>query len=256
MANTTSEIRRRVLSGIVKRDGLAETARRFKKPDRQINDMIQGRKAFGEKVAREMEANFDPNREPGWLDREVDHAPTPPHPTQLPPSSNSKGVIPRSHSGTTDASALIPLGQQEVIVVQVFDARGSMGLGCLRPEHDTVVDHMRLTESWVKTHLASISSPDNLAVLSAYGDSMEPTFRDGDILMVDRGISQIHLDAVYVLSLKGELYIKRVQRRITDGAIIIKSDNPLYDPVVVSNGERDELEVMGRVVWAWSGRKM
>lgn len=145
---------------------------------------------------------------------------------------------------------------KDVIAVQVFDARASMGIGLAQPEHDTVVDHMRLTRDWVRTHLPSISSPGNLAVLSAYGDSMSPTFADGDILLVDRAIHEIKLDAVYVLALNNELYVKRIQRRITDGAIIIKSDNPLYDPIVVDNGERENLRVLGRVVWAWNGHKL
>lgn len=85
---------------------------------------------------------------------------------------------------------------------------------------------------------------------------MAPTFSDGDLLLIDRGVSEIRLDAVYVLALNNELYIKRVQRRITDGAVIIKSDNPLYDPVVVENGERQNLEVLGRVVWAWNGKRL
>ena len=192
---------------------------------------------------------------PKWLARDSDHE----NAADVSLSAYSYGVTTQSQSVSTDVD-LVAINRDgqvtAVLEVKVFDARASMGLGVPRPETDTVVDHMRLTQQWVKTHLPSISSPDNLAVLSAYGDSMSPTFADGDILMVDRGITEIRLDAVYVLSLRGELYIKRIQRRITDGAVIIKSDNPLYDPVVVENGERDGLEVLGRVVWAWNGRKM
>jgi hypothetical protein len=36
----------------------------------------------------------------------------------------------------------------------------------------------------------------------------------------------------------------------------IQGDIPLYDPVVVDNGERDALEVLGRGLWAWSGKKL
>lgn len=146
--------------------------------------------------------------------------------------------------------------QADTVTVSVFDARASMGLGLAEPEHDTVVDHLRLTRAWVRTHLPTISSLESLAVLTAYGDSMTPTFSDGDILLVDRGVYDIKVDAVYVLALNNELYIKRIQRRITDGAVIVKSDNPLYDPVVVENGTREGLRVLGRVVWAWNGRKL
>ena len=149
-----------------------------------------------------------------------------------------------------------PWIDRDTVTVQVFDARASMGAGFRQPEHDTVVDTLRLARGWVRAHLPALSSSKNLAVLSAYGDSMAPTFADGDVLLVDRGVQDIRLDAVYVLALNNELYIKRIQRRITDGAVIIKSDNPLYDPVVVDNGEREQLRVLGRVVWAWNGRRL
>lgn len=64
----SADIRRIVLALLVEKYGLAATAKRFKKPDRQINDMLAGRKSFGEKVAREMEENYSPNRSAGWLD--------------------------------------------------------------------------------------------------------------------------------------------------------------------------------------------
>jgi phage repressor protein C with HTH and peptisase S24 domain len=169
------------------------------------------------------------------------------------------GSADQDHSGslrTEDQRATYVANRPDVIDVPLMNAAGSMGLGKPAPDHDSVVDVLRLSRDWVHSNLKSISSPANLAALSAYGDSMEPTFTDGDILMVDRGVSVIRLDAVYVLQLHGDLFIKRVQRRITDGAIIIKSDNPIYEPAIISNGERESLSVLGRVVWAWNGRRL
>ena len=143
----------------------------------------------------------------------------------------------------------------DVIQVQAFDATPSMGRGSMRPDADTVIGSINVSREWASRNL-SISGAGNLAVLTAYGDSMQPTFSDGDLLLVDRGVREVRLDAVYVLALNDELFVKRVQRRITDGAVVIKSDNPLYDPVVLTNGERRSLEVLGRVVWAWNGRKL
>lgn len=141
------------------------------------------------------------------------------------------------------------------INVSVLDASASMGTGKAQPENDTVVGSIQLNPAWVKQRLPSISSPSNLAVLTAYGDSMEPTFCDGDMLLVDRGVLDVKLDAVYVLAFNHELFIKRIQRRM-NGDVVIKSDNQLYDPHVVENGDRELLQVLGRVVWAWNGRKL
>lgn len=147
-------------------------------------------------------------------------------------------------------------GLANSVSVPLMNAAASMGLGLAQPDHETVVDVLRLSKEWVHSNLKSATSPANLAALSAYGDSMAPTFADGDILIVDRGVTDIRLDAVYVLALHGELYIKRIQRRITDGAVIIKSDNPVYEAMVIANGDRDNLQVLGRVLWAWNGRKL
>ena len=76
--NDTVEIRRENLRTVIAGHGLAEAARRFKKPARQLNYMASCRKAFGEKVAREMEKNYDPSRPPGWLDLPPESAPPPP----------------------------------------------------------------------------------------------------------------------------------------------------------------------------------
>jgi hypothetical protein len=64
-----AEIRRKALEAIVERDGLACIARKTGKPDRQINDMLAGRKAFGEKVARQIEAALGLQKY--WLDTDV-----------------------------------------------------------------------------------------------------------------------------------------------------------------------------------------
>lgn len=62
------DIRRKVLAALIEKDTLAVAAKKFGKPDRQLLDMIKKRKSFGEKVAREMEKNYAPERPPGWLD--------------------------------------------------------------------------------------------------------------------------------------------------------------------------------------------
>lgn len=61
-------IRRSNLSKLVHEFGLAEVARRTKKPASQISDMLASRKSFGEKVARAIEFAWDSTGTAGWLD--------------------------------------------------------------------------------------------------------------------------------------------------------------------------------------------
>lgn len=216
----------------------AAFARLVKRAPQQITDMLGDRKAFGEKIARYIERAA--GLAPGWLDLE--------HDDLAADSVHNESGTPRLvHAGA---------GSTAFLFVPLFDAQASMGRGRPLPEHDAVVDHLMLSRSWIRVQLPTVSSPDNLAVLTATGDSMRPTFDDGDLLVIDRGVTDIRVDAVYVLALRDELYVKRIQRRITDGAWIVRSDNNLYDPVVVSDGDADGLRVLGRVVWAWNGKRL
>jgi phage repressor protein C with HTH and peptisase S24 domain len=197
--------------------------------DRQsdyVSRLVHGHKGLGERLARHIEATL--GLPSGWLDELHDED------SGLPP---------------------MPV-DRDVVAVPVLAVTASMGRGRAQPDHDLVVDYMRITRSWLRAQLPTVSSPDQLAVLSAHGDSMRPTFDDGDLLLVDRGVQEVRVDAVYVLSLRGELFVKRVQRRITDGAWIVRSDNPLYDPIVVPDGDTPPLTVLGRVIWAWNGRRL
>lgn len=139
-------------------------------------------------------------------------------------------------------------------VIKRFDVAGSMGLGKLVNQFPDVIDTMRVSKEWLSRN-AIYSSLDNLALITGLGDSMQGTFNDGDVLLVDRGVTEVKLDAVYVLSLHDELYIKRLQRR-PDGALLMISDNDKYPPYVIENGDRHAFNVEGRVLLAWNARKL
>jgi phage repressor protein C with HTH and peptisase S24 domain len=141
------------------------------------------------------------------------------------------------------------------VVIPVYSAVGSMGPGHALVEHETVIGGMQLSESWVGRNLSGVSSVGNLSVISAIGESMTPTFNDGDILLVDRGVFELKMDAVYVLAKNDELFIKRVHRKL-GGGVVIKSDNPLHGEEHIENPEAVGLRILGRVVWAWNGKRL
>ena len=134
----------------------------------------------------------------------------------------------------------------------VMSAAGSMGYGVIN-DHDTVVGSIQVSEAWLRRELPSTTGWDNLRVITGYGDSMETTYRDGDILVVDTGVREVKVDAVYVFRRHDELFIKRLQRRL-DGSLLVISDNRKYEPQIVS--ERDGIQVAGRVLYAWTGHRL
>lgn len=89
---------------------------------------------------------------------------------------------------------------------------------------------------------------DALSIIRVAGDSMEPTLRDGDDILVDRDATAIRSGAIYVLRVDDLLLVKRLVRE--DGLLIVRSDNPAHGDII----DPYPLLVVGRVLWC--GRKL
>lgn len=140
------------------------------------------------------------------------------------------------------------------VVVPLLNVTASMGAGALVPWNEEVIHTMRISKHWLRNNTQATSF-ERLALITAHGDSMEPTFQDGSTLLVDTAVTNLKLDAIYVLARGDELFIKRVQRNI-DGSFIIKSDNPQYSDQHVDDPLKAGLLVMGRVLLTWNVKKL
>ncbi|MEO5364034.1 MAG: helix-turn-helix domain-containing protein [Magnetococcus sp. DMHC-8] len=125
---------------------------------------------------------------------------------------------------------------------------------------EQVVDYLSFKASWVEQTMGLDAR--ELALVSVLGDSMEPTLKEGDLLLLDRrgfshaaaaGRAVVHSDAIYVL-LRGEVLVAKRLQFGFDGSVTIQSDNPAYAAQTLSPDRVPGLQVMGRVVWI--GRKM
>lgn len=153
-------------------------------------------------------------------------------------------------------NGLNDLSSHDEITVTISSATASMGLGevCIDEE---VFRMVRVRKAWLKQALPAFTSIEALGILTARGDSMKPTFNDGDQLIVDCGVREIQHEGVYVISRFGDLFVKRIQIRLQDRAIIIKSDNSaFYEPEIITADDRDGISVLGRVLWAWTGERL
>lgn len=141
---------------------------------------------------------------------------------------------------------------EDTLEIRVLDQAASMGYGAQRQDFVDTIDVVRINKLWLRQNL-TFTNFDNLALITGLGDSMESTFSDGDVLLVDRGVNDLKLDAVYVLGLGDEVYIKRIQRR-PDGTFLMISDNPKYPPYPIN--EADNFQVLARVLLAWNARRL
>lgn len=133
----------------------------------------------------------------------------------------------------------------EFRLVPRLDVRASAGAGTL-VEYEEASEMLAFRGDWLRRRGIN---PLAAHVLTARGDSMEPTIRDGDILLVDTSIDRVVDNAIYVVAYDGRTLVKRVQMRL-DGSVVLKSDNrDLFDDEPVPAGEVSALNVAGRVMW-------
>lgn len=154
----------------------------------------------------------------------------------------------------TVSGSMLSSGESDFCTISLLNAYGSMGEGAENGDADLPIDLIQVKKTWISENLKPLSAPSNLYFIHALGDSMTPTLSHGDIVLVDTGIKTADVDGVYVLRAMRRLFIKRVRQRF-DGAYEISSDNPTIKTVDILNGDH-EVEILGRVVWVWNGRKV
>lgn len=115
---------------------------------------------------------------------------------------------------------------------------------------DRMISSIGLHSAWIRSHL-SVTAPINLRAISATGNSMEPMIRDGDLLLIDTGVQSFAQDGVYVLTISGQIMIKRIQR-VLDGLRVL-SDNRVYPEMIIPTDREHELQIHGRAVYTWTG---
>jgi len=163
------------------------------------------------------------------------------------PASKESNVVPIESRRKSKDSSFITIPQ--------LDVAGSMGPGRVPPDHIEVIRDITVHLDWLKTQGLSYSKLENLAIIDGDGDSMEGTFRNGDALLVDRGITEIRTDAIYVFTLEGELFIKRLQR-LTGGSLRMISDNPVYPAIMIEGDMLAKVHIQARVLLVWNARKL
>jgi phage repressor protein C with HTH and peptisase S24 domain len=173
--------------------------------------------------------------------------------TSAPKRSRMKVVAQLLGLQDDEAPALFSESTEGGYAIGVLATGASIGPGA--EQHDeVVVGRLTLSPTWISKSLMPLTRPENLRFIHGYGDSMQPTFIDGDILLVDTGVQEVKVDGIYVLAANDRLYIKRVRQRM-DGTFEISSDNATVKTVDVLDGSRP-VDVLGRVVWVWNGKKI
>lgn len=125
-----------------------------------------------------------------------------------------------------------------------YNATASAGHGSF-PEYAQKLDDIPFTEDFLWKRLGRMNT-DGLIIVDAAGDSMEPTIRDGDLIMVDMDKSQLTA-AIYAFTYEDSFFVKRLNH--LPDAIEATSDNKGYASFIIERQQMNRVNILGRVVW-------
>ena len=131
-----------------------------------------------------------------------------------------------------------------IIGIPLYDIQASAGSG-------SVIDFLDNPSiiTWLDIHAEIVEryGDRRIGAVRIYGDSMMPTYHSGDIAIF--AVDLIDGDGVYLLGLDNSLFIKRLQFFPERNQLVIKSDNPHYEPRTIdSSACQSYFRIIGRVV--------
>jgi hypothetical protein len=157
--------------------------------------------------------------------------------------ANSDGGAAKRPSGF---STTLEFEGENYAALPRYDIRVGAGGGFVLPPMPAVASRILFRLDWLRR--VTRAPLDQLAVVEVEGDSMEPTLRSGDNVLVD--LSERNpgrRDAIYVIGSEDSLQIKRLQVHPTTKRLTIKSDNPAYE--TWHDIDPKKIDIVGRVIW-------
>lgn len=132
---------------------------------------------------------------------------------------------------------------QEFALIPGYRVQVSAGHGSLVPEHIEPSRHLAFRRKWLKYRGFN---ENDLAIVWAKGDSMEPTINNNDTLVVHLKRNHPADGHIYIFRNGEELFVKRYQNALGNWRLI--SDNPIYDKLDIPKESQHQFEVVGQVV--------
>jgi phage repressor protein C with HTH and peptisase S24 domain len=114
--------------------------------------------------------------------------------------------------------------------------------GGLLPDN-TIEIKVAFRQDWIQRK----GDPSKMSIIRVQGDSMEPTFMSGDIVLMDH--SRNHIDpwgGIYAMVVDSKIMIKRLQVMTHLNKIRLISDNLKYETYEI---DPDQVIINGKVIW-------
>jgi phage repressor protein C with HTH and peptisase S24 domain len=229
------ELAERIRGAVVDGGGLAAVAKRTGIPQRTLSNLTKGQDAKGAQLLAIADAT---SVSVEWLisgrgaKAQADAV-----------AENGAVIEIKRYSSEHSHNATVMSGYA---LLPRYNVEVSAGEGVLSTS-EQIVEFLAFSKDWLKDTFHR--GPDQLMLVQVRGDSMEPTLRDRDLVIVDIATRSITNGAIHVLAVGEELLVKRLERRL-DGSVVVHSDNPRYQPETVRGPDLEDLRLVGQVLWA------
>lgn len=131
-----------------------------------------------------------------------------------------------------------------------YDVRAAMGGGQIPHDYPEMLQDVRVSPQHLREMGVEFKEHFHLKMVTGWGQSMAPTIKHRDPLLVDISVREFMGDGIYMFSWEGHLYIKRLQW-IGDDQIKMISDNERHPPQTI---RADETFIQARVLLVWNAQ--
>ena len=129
-----------------------------------------------------------------------------------------------------------------------YDVRAAMGGGQIPHDYPEMLQDVRVSPQHLREMGVEFKEHFHLKMVTGWGQSMAPTIKHRDPLLVDISIREFVGDGIYMFSWEGHLYIKRLQW-VGDEQITMLSDNPRHPPQTI---RAENTYIQARVLLVWN----
>lgn len=129
-----------------------------------------------------------------------------------------------------------------------YDIRAAMGGGQIAADYPEMFQDVRVSPKHLRELGVDFEEHYHLKMVTGWGQSMEPTIKHRDPLIVDVHIREFVGDGIYLFSWDDHIYIKRLQVADEDHFEMI-SDNTRHKDRMI---RRDMTFIQARVLLVWN----
>lgn len=129
-----------------------------------------------------------------------------------------------------------------------YDVRAAMGGGQIPHDYPEMLQDIRVSPQHLREMGVEFKEHFHLKMVTGWGQSMAPTIKHRDPLLVDISIREFVGDGIYMFSWDGHLYIKRLQW-LGDDQLSMISDNALHPARTI---RAEDTYIQARVLLVWN----